>query len=339
MRIVRIFFFILFLFCTCIISAQVLPSFGDSRAGTAGLQFLKIWPDARSSSLSGSYASIADDVSSVYWNPAGLTMMDSSRYHFQFGHTGYFAGVGMNYMGLAYSRKHLNFWGISLMSLTSGEMPVTTEFEPAGNGQTFNVSDLLIGISFAKILSDNFSFGLSTKYVYENIADVTVHNGIIDFGFIYSIGTKTNTRFSVGISNFGFNVSPSGKVQLTTLSGNKEVDNFEKMPVPSIFRLGVSTDLIKKKNHFLVITGQLNHPTDNNETVALGLEYAIKKLLYLRTGYEFGTAQKSYPSFGLGLNLRRYFGNFKLDYSFNTREYLGNVHRITFGIDLKKIKK
>lgn len=32
-------------------NAQILPSFGDSRSGSTGMQFLKISPDARSMSL------------------------------------------------------------------------------------------------------------------------------------------------------------------------------------------------------------------------------------------------------------------------------------------------
>jgi hypothetical protein len=319
--------------------AQVLPSFGGSRAGTAGLQFLKIAPDARSSAMAGSYAAIVDDVSAMYWNPAGLTHLDSGRYHFQFSHASYVAGIGINFAGFAFTRNGYNFWGISLLSLNSGEMPVTTEFQPYGNGQTFSVSNILLGLSFAKILSDNFSFGLTGKYAYENIADVTIQNGLFDFGFVYNIGTKTGTRFSVGISNFGFNVSSQGKVTLNTLSGSKDVDQFEKVAVPSIFRLGVATDLIKKNDHKLLVTTQLNHPTDNKESLALGLEYGYKKLLFLRTGYEFGADYTTWPAFGFGLNLRRYFGQMKFDYSFNNKDFLGNIHRITLSIDLKSLKR
>jgi hypothetical protein len=331
-------FFLFFLLVLTTSSAQVLPSFGGSRAGTAGLQFLKIAPDARSASLAGSYAAIVDDVSAMYWNPAGLTHMDSGRYHFLFSHASYVADIGLNFAGFAFSRNGYNFWGLSLISLNSGEMPVTTEFQPYGTGQTFNVSNIMLGLSFAKILSDNFSFGLTGKYVYENSADVTLQNGLVDFGFVYRIGTKRDTRFSVGISNFGFNISPQGKVTLNTLSGAKEADQFEKVAAPSIFRLGVATDLIKKTNYYLLVTSQLNHPTDNKESLALGFEYGFKKLLFIRTGYEFGADFTSWPAFGIGLNLRRYFGQLKFDYSFNNKDYLGNIHRITLGIDLKKIK-
>ena len=43
----------LFLFAISIAQAQILPTFGNSRTGGSGMQFLKIAPDARSSAMSG----------------------------------------------------------------------------------------------------------------------------------------------------------------------------------------------------------------------------------------------------------------------------------------------
>ncbi|MEA3494825.1 MAG: PorV/PorQ family protein [Bacteroidota bacterium] len=331
----RYIIFVLAIFLSQTLKAQILPSFGNSRTGTTALQFLKIAPDARSSALSGSYNALVNDVSAVFWNPAGLTHIDSNKYHFQLGHTAYYSGIVQNYMGFAFSKSRLNYWGISIINLSSGEMPVTTEFQPFGNGQTFSVSNMLVGVSFAKILSDNFSFGISGKYVYENISDVLIHNGIFDFGFIYNIGIKHNTRFAVGISNFGFNVSPSGNVTISTLNGDKAIENFENVAVPSIFRLGFASNVWNKGIHSLVFAGQLSHPTDNNETMAFGVEYSLKDILFLRTGYEFGADQNGLPSAGIGINLQRYFGSIKVDYGFNNKDILGDIHRITLGISLK----
>lgn len=315
--------------------SQVLPSFGNSRTGTAGLQFLKIAPDARSASLSGSYLAMCDDVSAVFWNPAALTHMDSNRYHFQFGHTTYFAGIDMNYAGFAWSKSRLNYWAFSIINLSSGEIPMTTEYQPLGNGLTFSADNLLMALSFAKVLSDNFSFGISGKYVYEDIAGVKMHNGIFDLGFVYNIGINNKTKFAVGISNFGFNVSPGGEVTLTTQHGDETINNFESVSVPSIFRMGIASKVYEKDMHAFTLAGQLTHPTDNNERIGVGVEYSLKKLLYLRTGYEFGADQKGWPSAGIGIYLQRYFGNLAFDYSFNNKDLLGNIHRLTVGFSLK----
>jgi hypothetical protein len=326
---------LVFLLNSLQLSAQVLPSFGNSRTGTAGLQFLKIAPDARSASLSGSYSALCNDVSAVFWNPAALTQLDSNRFHFQFGHTAYFAGVDMNYGGFAWSKSRLNYWALSIINLTSGDMNMTTEYQPEGNGLTFTASDLLVALSFAKVLSDNFSFGITGKYVYEDIAGVKMHNGIFDLGFVYDIGIERSTKFAVGISNFGFNVSPYGEVRLTTHQGTDTISNFESVSVPSIFRMGLSSKVYDKDIHSLTLTAQLTHPTDNNERIGVGVEYGLKKLLYIRTGYEFGADQNGWPSAGIGIYLQRYFGNLKFDYSFNNKDLLGSIHRLTIGFSLK----
>ncbi len=323
---------IAFIFSAQSSSEQILPSFGNSRAGTAGFQFLKIAPDARSAGLAGSFASMADDVSSVYWNPAGMTMTDTAHWHFQLGQTSYYSGIHLSYAGFIYSKSRLNFWGLHVLGINSGEMPVTTEFLPEGNGMTFSVSDLVIGLSYGKILSDNFSFGLTLKYVYENMAGITIQNGIFDFGFIYNVGLNRKTRFAVGVSNFGFNVSPSGKVVVSTLNGDKVYENFENVAVPAIFRLALSSRLVDIKQHHLTAAAQLSHPTDNNETISFGCEYNFKNLLFLRTGYIFGEDQKALPSFGFGVKLMRHFGGVSLDYGYNAKMILGEIHRITLSL-------
>ena len=42
-----------------------------AKAGTAGLQFLKIGIDARAIGMGEAYTAVSDDISSVYWNPDG----------------------------------------------------------------------------------------------------------------------------------------------------------------------------------------------------------------------------------------------------------------------------
>jgi len=315
--------------------AQLLPSFGNSRTGTSGFQFLKIAPDARSASLAGSTSAFTNDLSAVFWNPAGLSSMDSNQYQFQFGHTSYFTGLEMNYAAIGYTKRHLNYWAFSIIYFTTEEMPVTTEFQPEGNGLVFYASNFLATMSFAKVLSDNFSFGLNAKYLEEDIAGIKARNGIFDVGFIYKIGFNGKTKFSANMSNFGFNVSPTGEVTINTLKGPKTYNDFENLSVPAVFRMGLSTVIFQSDLHSLGAAIQLTHPTDNNETVSFGIEYGFKKFLFLRSGYEFGTDMRESPSAGIGLNFQRYFGRIRFDYSFNNRALFGNIHRLTLGIAIK----
>lgn len=316
------------LFATQWLHAQLLPSFGGSRTGTTGFQFLKIAPDARSAGMGGSIIAITDDVGALYWNAAGITKTDTQKLHLQLSQVLYFGDVNMSNIGIVHRLSKQTFLGAGLTYLTTGSMQVTTAFQPFGTGQTFNASDFAFGITLGRILTDNFSFGITGKYIRESFAEVYADNAVIDFGFQYDVGIA-NTRFAVGVSNFGFNTEPSGTITVATLEGFDTIQNFEKIGVPAVFRIGVAWDAVKNIDNRLTIAGQLNHPTDNNETYNLGLEYAWKKTVFCRTGYEFGIDEKGIPNFGFGVRFKRNFGMLQLDYGFEDKSRLGSIHRLS----------
>ena len=67
----------LILVITIIIAFVNIPSHATTNVGTAGAQFLKIGPGARVDSLGGAFSAIANDVTTIYWNPAGLIHIQS----------------------------------------------------------------------------------------------------------------------------------------------------------------------------------------------------------------------------------------------------------------------
>ena len=316
------------------LSAQVLPSFGDSRTGTTGLQFLKVAPDARSAGMAQSYLAVANDVTALYWNPAGITRVDTFNWHFTAGHADYFAATQLQHVGLVKQIGGDTYLGVSMVYFNTGDMPVTTEFMPFGNGQTFRAINMAAGLSFAQRLTEAFSFGITAKYVHESMADVNTHAVLFDFGFQYDVGLA-NTRFAAGISNFGPKARPSGEI--TVIGANGIADTYtdlEQINVPSVFRLGFAWDAVKQDKHLLTLATQLNHPTDNNETLGFGAEYLWNRLLYLRGGYLLGADEPILPAFGFGIALQRRFGRLNIDYGFNDAGRIGSTHRLTFGLSL-----
>lgn len=317
------------------LQAQILPSFGNSRTGGTGMQFLKISPDARGMSMGGAYVAIANDVASLYWNPAGITSVDTGKVNFQLSHTRYFGDISANFAGAVVKAGPLSFVGLNVMAMNYGQMDETTEFDPKGTGRTFSPVNYSIGLTYAKILTNSFSFGVTGKFAQEGIGGVNVYNAMFDLGLKYDIGVK-HTRFGVSFSNFGLNVKPTGEVSVLKFNGTDHINSFSEVSVPALFRLGVAFDPIHTDKHVLTAAGQLNHPTDNNETYSLGAEYNYIRVLYLRTGYEFAS-DESYraPSFGAGLKILRKFGGLTVDYGLIAKSRLGNIHRITLGINIR----
>jgi hypothetical protein len=315
--------------------AQLLPTFGDSRTGGSGMQFLKIGPDARSLAMGGAVVGITNDASSMFWNPAGITGIDTGKVNVMLGHTRYFGDISGNYAGAVMKAGKLSFVGVQVFAMNYGTMDETTEFESKGTGRTFTVSNYTVGLTYARVLTNSFSFGVNGKYANEGFAGMNVHNVLFDLGLKYDVGVK-HTRFGINFSNFGFNVKPTGEVNILKFSGEQNISSFSNISVPGIFRLGLAFDPIHTNEHVLTTSGQLNHPTDNNETYSLGAEYGYLRTGYLRAGYEFGSDQRyAGPSAGIGIKLNRNFGGIMIDYGFLAKATLGNIHRITLAINIR----
>lgn len=316
-------------------NAQLLPSFGDSRTGGSGMQFLKITPDARAMSLGGAGVATANDATAMYWNPAAITETDTAKFEVLLSQTRYFGDITANYAATVFKAGKLSYVGINVFSMQYGSMKETTEFEPLGTGRTFSVSNYYVGVTYAKILTNNFSFGLNGKFANEGFAGVNVNNVMFDLGLKYNVGVK-NARFGINFSNFGLNVKPTGEVQILKFNGEQNITDFSTVTVPAIFRIGAAFDPIQTTEHNLSVIGQLNHPTDNNETYALAAEYTYLKLLHGRIGYEFASdAGYRFPSVGMGLTLKRRFGGIKCNVAWLPKNNLGNLLCLSIGVSIR----
>lgn len=302
----------------------LLPSLGDSRSGTIGFQYMKINVDARSSALGGSNMADANDVSALFLNPA--TAVQRSGNQFYVGHTAYFADISMNYAG--YIHRYRNFaFGGALTYLDSGSMEETTEFNPFGTGRTFRTIHMAFGLTMAQELTNLFSYGVSLKYLDERIEEVQSQTVVFDIGFFYRVG-DTGLRFAIGLNNFGFDATPSGETIRTTLDGPIIETEFERVSPPTTFSIGAAYDAWQSETLSLMVTTAVLNPSDNSERLSLGSELTYMDMLYARAGYEFGIAEVSLPSFGVGFKLPVHNYGLGVDYGFSTRDRLGSLHRI-----------
>ncbi|MEO8665787.1 MAG: PorV/PorQ family protein, partial [Ignavibacteria bacterium] len=147
--------------------AQLFPNLGGQRTGTTSLQFLKIGNGARATGMGEAFVAVSNDISSLQWNPAGLVAFKENGITASY--TQWFVDTRLNYFGGVYHFGGSNAVGISVASLRTEDMKVTTEFQPFGTGEYFRFSDIAIGLSFARQMTDQFSFGATVKYVEENL--------------------------------------------------------------------------------------------------------------------------------------------------------------------------
>jgi hypothetical protein len=301
--------------------AQLLPNLGGQRAGISSLTFLKNNVSPRSIGMGGFHTSLDGDGYSIYSNPAAMVDLEG----LSLASSNYFIIQGLNqpYFSAILPTKGNNAWGFSATALSSGKIKKRTEFQPDGTGEYFYATSFATGLSFAKSLSDMFSFGLTIKYVQERIAEYTAHTGSIDLGFLYRTDVK-DLQFAVILQNFGTNNSLSG--DFLQIKVNRSQVNLEDNSPATVFKIGASFIPFKKENQELLVGVQLNHPNDNAENIRLGLEYNFRKIVFIRGGYRINIEGQSLPTFGLGVKTRIGRHPLLIDYGLKPTDYLGIQH-------------
>lgn len=327
MKRIKYILIILVLIISSYSNAQLFPVLGGQRAGISTAQFLKIGVGGRAAAMGESFVAISDDASALYWNPAGLAQFKNNQVIFS--HNIWVVDINHDFLGAVYHLDSDNTFGISLTSLSMDKMPVTTEFAPFGNGEYFGFSDIAFSVSYARRMTEQFSFGGTVKYIEETLDKLKMRGVMIDIGTYYRTGLGS-TRFAVAVSNFGAELAPDGEVVLV---GKRKKSDWQSFAPPTIFRIGFAFEPYQTEEHSVTTSIQLNHPNDNSENVSLGVEYSWSRMLFLRGGYKINVDEQNY-SFGAGVNVPISIAEFTFDYAFANFEQLGSAHRFSIILGL-----
>jgi len=306
-------------------NAQFIPNLGGQRTGTSSLQFLKIGSDARATGMGEAFVAVANDFSSLMYNPAGLVLTKDNGLSFT--HTAWFADSRIENLVGVYHFGGNNAVGFSITSFRTEDMKVTTEFQPNGTGEYFKFSDLSIGLSYARMMTEQFSFGATIKYVEEELGVLKMRGVLGDLATYYKTGLGTS-RFAIVISNFGGQIAPSGEVELV---GERVANDFQRFPPPTSFQLGFAIEPYMNKENRVTTSIQLNSPTDNAENLAFGVEYAYKNFLMFRAGYKMNVDAENFSA-GIGLKFPISFANADFDYSIANYRDLGLAQRFSLNV-------
>jgi len=294
---------ILAIFCAGMLSliplaghAQYDYGFEFSKAGSGGLQFLKIAVGPRETAMGEAGTAISNNINSVFWNTSGLAFIDKTQ--FMVSHTNWLAGSTHNAAAVAFPIRGIVI-GVSVISLNIPSFEETTVFEPDGTGRMVNAGDLLFGLAIARRFTNQLVIGGQLKYAYETLDDYQFGNLLLDIGAGYDTGFR-DLRFGFSLQHFG----PDMKIADQTFR------------TPLLFRIGASDILVTTDNMNLLATAELVHPTDNVEWVNTGLELTIMSTLALRGGYRFNSDISDF-TMGFGLKGRhRSLGALSVDYAY-----------------------
>lgn len=340
--------FVLLLFSQSVLWAQNI-----NRAGTSAAQFLKFGVGARASAIGEAGVTLTGDASGIFWNPASIARLDKMSVTVT--RNQLYTDISYNFFGFTYPLTSNSTVGISAIFLDSGEMEVTTLDNPQGTGSYFSWESLCLGVTYSRFVTNRLSLGVSAKYIREGAFSQIAQTVAIDIGSLLDTGVL-GMKLGMSLSNFGREMQLSGSsLQISHDWYSHEDQNVfspayletEKWPLPLIFRLGLSTELVgsdgqllKSEHNRIIFAADTFDPNDALLRSNFGLEYEWRDRFALRGGYrgvslekdDFETYMTSSYSLGAGLKYQFDFANVRIDYAFIDYQILGNGHQFTLAL-------
>ena len=267
-------------------------AYSQNNVATTSAAFLEIGPGARSLGMGSAYVSVANDASSLYWNPAGI--VNISRPEVQSFYTPWLVETQYYYNTAVVPMGTYGNLGFSFTAITMDEMIVRTvqDPEPSEYGQKFDAGNISMGIAYAKKLTDRFSFGFQTKFIQESIWQMSAQGFAVDIGTLFI--TKRDLRIGMSVSNFGGKLGMEGNNTLVDIDvdeniygNNDRIDGnlgTAKWPLPLMFRFGISREFTFASNMKCLVAVDAIHPNNNPEYLNIGLEYSAMDMVFLRVG-------------------------------------------------------
>ena len=259
-----------FLTVILLVLPQASLAVGFAKVGTFGAQFLQIGTSARATGMGSAFTGVADDATSVFWNPGGLVNVRGNEFHLS--HVQWPADTKLTSAVLAFNPRSIpGTFAFSARSFWLDPMLVRTAFNPEGNGQTFDAGSTSFGLTYSRFFTDKFSAGGTLNYIHLGLAEDAVNSASFDFGIMYRIGVR-DLKLGMVIQHLG------GKVTFDELAAK----------LPTTFKIGASFKALDFEKQDLVLSAEFQHPADNLERANVGAEYNINNLLYGRLGYNIG---------------------------------------------------
>lgn len=287
-------------------------------------QFLQNDVSARASAMAGSFVSMTGDPAAIFYNPAGIGTSFTSVA--AFGYTSHILDIKAGFAAYTQEMKDIGVIGVGVNYINYGTFDQTDVL--ANKLGTFGASDMAVSLSLANPFEDNLYYGVTGKYIHSSIADANSSALAADLGIILLIPGDDPISLGAAVSNIGTQIDAYGSTA-ESLPLNISIGGTIK---PQHLPLQLSVNFHKlneDQNSFL----------DKFSSFTLGGEFTLSKALRFRFGYnnerrkelKIGTsAGITGFSFGGGLILK----SLRLDYSYNSYGEIGNITRITLGLDI-----
>lgn len=285
-------YFYTFIFI-CFAGASVIAGNPD-RQGEAGAAELLLNPWARSAGLHSMTTASVSGVEAMRINVAGLSRIGKGE--LTVANTRLYEGsdIGINALGFATKVGSSGAFGISLVSMDFGDIPVTTTAQPEGTGATYSPSFFNLGIGYAYTYENKISVGVLFRAISETLPDVSASGFAIDAGVQYVSGDKDEFKLGIGLRNIGSPMQYTGE-GLTFRAEVPDPDEpyditaevrAEDFELPSLLNIGVSYDFYFGETNYLRAIANFTSNAFARDDIGVGAEFSFRDLVTLRAAYK-----------------------------------------------------
>ncbi|HMN23978.1 MAG: PorV/PorQ family protein [Ignavibacteriaceae bacterium] len=332
-----------FLFTTLILLSSSLQA-QTVIAKYAG-EFMALGVGGRALGMGGAFVAVANDVTSGYYNPAGLANINypqlSLMHSEQFGNL-----VNYDYGSVAIPFQNDMSFGLSIMRLGVDGIPDTRKalIDANNNGvidindndrldysriSEFSNQDWAFYLTFAKRQTDDFYWGINAKIIRRDLAEFSATGIGFDVGAYY-----------IPMENLflGANLQDATTTLVAWSTGRNEL-------VSPTLKVGAAYKVIEFLGGYIMPALDFDIRFENRRFASnfnvgpvsfdmhAGLEYTFKNLIYVRGGYN----DVKQFTVGAGVKLPK----LNIDYSFarfstSAVERLDDSHRISIMLTLEE---
>lgn len=295
---------LIFVFAMMLIATNAWP--GDD-GGTESI--FSIGGGARAMGMGNGFIGLADDATAIYYNPAGLTSLQTQQVSFL--HAVLFEETTYDFIAYAYP----SIWGtFGIAGMRIGTDDIGRRGSDYYDLGRFSASQMQLLFSYSRSFYNNYSAGITFKMNHQSIDNYSA------YGFGFDIGGRAKI-----IDNLY-----AGLVVQDIIGANIQlIDEKERTPVT--FKTGLSYFI--SKNDFPVI-GRVNldleKPENRSIKLRTGFEAVHNSGLALRAGYD-----RENPSLGMGIQYQNLF----VDYAYKFVDHLSDSHRFSFTLNFGMTKE
>lgn len=252
---------------------------GQRNVITTSVPFLSITPDSRSGALGDAGIALPPDANTPYWNPSKLAFVPNKS-EISVSYTPWLSAlvpdINLSYLSGYYRIDDLSAASLSLRYFSLGDIQFTDQ--RGNNLREFRPNELALAGSYGRKLSDQFSIGLSLRYIRSNLTGGTPTAGggsnpqpgnavSGDISGYYNneieiFNTTADLSFGLNMRNVGSKITYTNEAQRDFIPMNLGIGTYLNFHLDQYNEIAIMADFNK-----LLVPTPPEYATDSNGQV------------------------------------------------------------------------